>query len=77
MIKMNKTELTRLYKEELRELEKQEEISNQFLHSIRTRKQTILTALEKLGAPLKPQSKKAKKALTPQQKSDLLGNLTK
>tara|TARA_R110002072_G_scaffold72354_2_gene173019 strand:+ start:4438 stop:4671 length:234 start_codon:yes stop_codon:yes gene_type:complete len=77
MTKINKTELTRLYKEELRELEKQEEVSKQFLHSIRTRRQTVLNALETLGAQVKEEKKNKKDALTPQEKTDIIAGLTK
>ena len=73
---MNKTELKKFYKSELREIEIQESVLNQSLSSIANRKRTIISALEKLGASM--QARKGKtQALSEKQLLQLRASITK
>ncbi len=63
---MNKTELKKFYKSELRDIETQESVLKQSLSSIANRKRTIVSALEKLGASMQAHPGK-KQVLTDKQ----------
>jgi len=73
---MNKTELKKFYKSELKDIEIQESVLQQSLSSIANRKRTIISALEKLGASMQARQGK-KQVLTEKQILELRANLTK
>jgi hypothetical protein len=73
---MSNTEMNKILKAELHQLEREEEILRQMLGSIASRKGTLKSALDKLGSPARPKRGGKYAALTPMQVMSVKASFT-